>query len=242
MTATMKRFYTLVSTQETPSGFRILLDGKPVKTAGKRELLAPCAEIANAVMHEWSAQEIKITPDTMPLTQILNTKIDRVSEDRDAITDYLIKYLDTDLLCYHTPTPEALAAQQAELWQPWLDWFAAHYGAPLQTTTGLNALRQSDDIHITIAAQIAALGDDEFTLLQLVTSLSGSLVLGLAFLFGGATPQEIINAAYVEEHFKDSLYNAEKYGRDPMQEKKEAANLRDLDACTLYLRALRQHA
>ena len=81
----MKRFDKLVSTQSRSGGFLITLDGRPVKTALKNELLAPAEELANAIVLEWSEQEEDIIPDSMPLTQILSTKIDRVSHEREAM-------------------------------------------------------------------------------------------------------------------------------------------------------------
>lgn len=234
----MKRFYTLVSTDKTPNGFRILLDGRPVKTAAKVDLLIPNQIIADAVMTEWSGQENKIVPNTMPLTQILNTKIDRISKDRAVITSYVLKYFDTDLLCYRADFPPALAQKQQDLWQPWLDWFETQYGVVMKTSTGITALRQDTRAHAAVQKDINALSDAQFTILQLVASLAGSLVLALAFVHGKASPQDIMNAAFLEEHFKDGIYNAEKYGRDPMQEKQQKSALRDLDAAAFFLKNL----
>lgn len=234
----MKRFYTLVSTEKTPNGYRILLDGRAVKTASKVDLLIPNQAIADAVMMEWSAQEKHIVPNTMPLTQILNTKIDRISKDRAAITSYVLKYFDTDLLCYRADFPPALMQKQQELWQPWLDWFEVQYGISMKTTTGLAALHQDDRAYTAVQKDIGSLSDDHFTLLQLVASLAGSVVLALAFVHGKAAPLDVINAAFLEEHFKDGIYNAEKYGQDPMQEKQQKSALRDLDAAAFFLKNL----
>lgn len=231
----MKRFYTLVSTQETPAGFRILLDGRAVKTASKQDLLIGTQSLADGVMAEWSAQEIHITPNLMPLTQILNTKIDRISKERAAITAYVMKYLDTDLLCYRACDPPALVACQDQLWQPWLEWFEACFGVALCTTTQLSALPRNQAAYDAVLKQIQAMDDDRFTVLQLVASLSGSLVLALAFLAGKADVEDVMRAAFLEEHFKDQVYNAEKYGQDPLQEKQQNAALKDLTACKFLL-------
>lgn len=232
----MKRFYTLVSTDKTTNGFRILLDGRAVKTSSKVDLVIPNQSIADAVMREWVAQEKKIIPNTMPLTQILNTKIDRVSQNRTTITEYLVKYFDTDLLCYRADFPPALAQKQQELWQPWLEWFEKNYGFVLKTTTDLIALKQDDEARAAVLKDIDTLNDDLFTILQLVASIAGSLVLGLSFIHRASVPKDIIEATFLEEHFKDGIYNAEKYGQDPMQEKQQKAAKRDLDACFFFLK------
>ncbi len=231
----MKRFYKLVSTQKTENGYLITLDGRPVKTALKAELLAANEALANTLVLEWSQQKEEIIPDTMPLTQILSTKIDRVSKERDAMQALLFKYLDTDLLCYRTDQPPELKKAQEDLWNPYLDWFETAYGIALETTEGLSALKQPDEAHEAVQDKIKALDHDHFTILQLTTSACGSLILGLAALAGKANADEIFAAMRVEENFKAKIYNEAFYGADPAQKIKDKAIQDDLKAAMRYL-------
>ncbi|MCB9982513.1 MAG: ATP12 chaperone family protein [Rhodospirillales bacterium] len=233
----MKRFYKLVSIRHDKDGWAVHLDGRPVKTPLKKTLLAPNEALAAAIQAEWAAQGESIDPETMPLTQILSTQIDRVSGQRAAMSAELLKFLDTDLLCYRAPKdqPPGQAEKQAESWDPWLQWFADEFGAALETTTAIAALKQPAAAHKAVKEKVAVLDDARFTILQLAVPLSGSLVLGLAFVDGKISPQDIYNAARVEEQFKDKIYNAEIYGRDPASEKKDAAMLRDLEAAAQFL-------
>lgn len=232
----MKRFYKLVSVRETPQGTQILLDGKPVKTPSRKDLLAPTPALADAIMQEWARQGAVIDPETMPLTQILNTCLDRVAAEREAMAAALLNYLDTDLLCYRTPHPPELAARQAAAWDPWLAWFANEFGEKLQTTESLKALRQPSGAHDKAAAHVAALSPEAFTALQVAVPASGSLVLGLALIAGAATAQDLFAAARVEESYKAAIYDEDKYGPDPAQEKKDKAVLRDLEAAEMFLK------
>jgi len=186
-------------------------------------------------VQEWAEQKEDIIPDTMPLTQILSTKIDRVSTEREAMQNYIFKYLDTDLLCYRTNTPPDLQKAQEDAWNPYLDWFAAEFGHPLDTTFALTALNQPDAAHKAVQAHIKALDDDHFTIIQLIVSASGSLVLGLAAIGDKATADDIYAAMRVEEKFKAEIYNEEFYGGDPAQEKKDIATQADLKAGLHYL-------
>ncbi len=236
----MKRFYTLVSTKKTPAGFEIALDGRSVKTPAGAFLCAPNEALAEAIVLEWAGQEGEIKPDTMPLTQILHTQQDQVRVQRPAMTSALLKFLDTDLLCYRCgPQPEGLADRQAALWDPCLDWFGKRFGTPLQTTTRLSALKHPEAVHKAVAAFIAGLDAARFTLLQILTPLSGSLVLGLAFVEGMISAEAVFSVMRVEEHFKAELYNEAFYGPDPAQEKKDQAIRRDLAAAELFLKAIR---
>lgn len=234
----MKRFYTLVSTQKTDGGYLISLDGRSVKTALKAELLAPTESLANALQLEWAGQEEEIIPDSMPLTQILSTKIDRVAKERDAMQTYLFKYLDTDLLCYRAEEPPELKAAQEEAWDKHLNWFEKECGLSLETTFGLTAIAQPKAAHDKVQSQIKALDDDHFTAFQLISSLCGSIVLGLAALNGKATADELYAAIRVEENFKAEIYNEELHGADPAQEVKDKAIQKDLKATIEYLSLL----
>lgn len=227
----MKRFFSEVSFDQVNGGYRVLLDGRAVKTPSKRDLLIPSLGIVQAVVEEWEAQVQEINPQTMPLTQILNTKQDRVEKEREVMTQYIMRYFNSDLLCYRADFPPALVELQNVIWQPWLEWFEKTYGSKLLVTNGLQVLKQDSDIYNKVGSVINALDDFKFTIFQLVVSLSGSIVMGLAFIKGAVNPQEMLKVIYLEEQFKDGIYNAEKYGQDPIQEKQQNSVMRDLQAC-----------
>jgi chaperone required for assembly of F1-ATPase len=235
----MKRFYKTVTTGTDSSGYTVLLDGRPVKVPSGKLLAAPCEALAQEIMKEWAAQETEIVPDSMPLTQILTTRIDRVSHERESMSAAILKYLDTDLLCYRTDHPSALAQAQNEAWNPWLAWFERRFGTPLETTTALSALRQDEVLAARIRDHVQAMDDDRFTVFQLVTVLGGSIVLALAFMEDELSPAELFEAIRVEERWKAVLYDEGRYGPDPMQARKDESTQTDLTAAQLYLEALK---
>src|ERR1700761_5376446 len=82
-----KRFYAQAGATETPKGFGITLDGKPVRTPSRRLLAAPTREIAEAIAAEWDTQKEVIDPTTMPLTRLANSVIDAVASRVGAVAD-----------------------------------------------------------------------------------------------------------------------------------------------------------
>lgn len=231
----MKRFYKFVSLGEGKKGHTVLLDGKPVKTPARNLLETPHLGLANAILHEWNGQGDKIIPSEMPLTQLLSTRIDRVGSERPAMTEALMKYLDTDLICYRASLPPEMAAAQQAAWDPWLGWFEGEFGAALATTTDLQALKQPAAAHKALLEYVETLDDDLFTVLQVVTPLCGSVVLGAAFAEGALSPEQAFACARVEENYKAGLYDEKTYGKDPAQEKKDKAEMADLEACAKFL-------
>ena len=49
-----KRFYQRVDVADRDGGFALLLDEKPVRTPGKKQLLLPSRGLAEAVAEEWA--------------------------------------------------------------------------------------------------------------------------------------------------------------------------------------------
>lgn len=230
----MKRFFTKVTTHETSEGFEIHLDDKPVKTSAKKALRTPYKNVADKIAQEWHAQEDNIVPDTMPMTQIINTQIDGDKNARPKKTEALLKYIDTDLLCYGVTKPEELRKVQEAYWAKWIIWAENKYSVKIKTTDGLNALQQDQKLHQHIAQTIEDMCDDEFAIFQTLVPLSGSILLALAFTASEIDEDDVLKAMFVEEDFKDQIYDADKYGSDPLIEKKKHAARLDLEACRIY--------
>ncbi|MFA5592740.1 MAG: ATP12 family protein [Micavibrio sp.] len=233
----MKRVYTMASHTKTDDGFQAQLDGKSIKTQTGQPLAAPNRALADEIVAEWAAQQDEIIPDSMPMTQMLTTAIDRM-RDRDAITQKLLGYLDTDLLCYRTKEPEALSKRQKDVWDRWLVWFDEHFESPLATTFGIEALKQDQKTHKQIWNYIEALDEYYFAVLQVATSLSGSIVLGLAFLEHEAAPEDVFNAAELEEIYYAEVADEKTHGADPVEARRQATLNRELASCARFMELL----
>lgn len=228
-----KRFYTEVSVRDQAHGFAVLLDGRTIKTPAGAPMLAPTRALAEAIAAEWRAQGEMLKPETMALTKALNTALDRVAANRDAIVDELVKYAETDLLCYRAEGPDELVRRQEAAWDPWKDSMGEQYGAWLSVTTGVVHVEQPAEAMARIRAAVAAYDNYELVGLHTGVTITGSVLLGLAFA-DGATAEEIFAAAEV-----DATYQAELWGFDAEAEKVRANRLAELKAAEAYLRLLR---
>jgi chaperone required for assembly of F1-ATPase len=235
----MKRFYSLVSTQAEPTGnVQILLDGKAVKMPSGSALIAPNQKIADLIMGEWASQEEEITPEEMPFTQILTTILDRISVEREAMAEAVLNYVDTDLVFYRTELPEPLKEKQEMSWDPWVKWFENKIDKELLVTTDLKALSQPDELHAFIKSNIKELNDYDFGILQLIVSITGSVILSFAFLEKKVGVKALLDAIRVEENYKASIYNEEKHGLAPHEEAKLEGTQKELLAVKEFLENL----
>lgn len=230
----MKRFYKTVATAARGSGHAILLDGRPVKTPARADLVAPNAALADHIAREWAAQKEFINPHDMPMTQILGTLIDRISRERPVMENMLSDYIDTDLLCYRAAHPHELAAAQDTAWDKILkQWEAMTLTKPI-TTHELTAIAQPENVREVALAFMKNMDDARFNLFQIAVGISGSFFLSGVFVNGALSSREVFNAMRIEENHKAKIYNEDFYGPDPAQHKKDAAVMRDLDALALF--------
>jgi chaperone required for assembly of F1-ATPase len=219
-----KRLYAKAGVVETPDGFAVTLDDKPVRTPSGRALAAPIREIADAIAAEWDAQKEFVDPLTMPFTRFANSVVDAVVERVDAVADDVAKYLGSDLLFYRAGHPEALVAREAALWDPVVFWAADTLGAHFILAEGIVHVSQPEP---AIAAARAAFPADPWSIaaLHVVTTLTGSALLALALLRDLLDADRVWAAAHVDED-----WNIEKWGIDEEVAARRAARLVDFRA------------
>lgn len=225
-----RRFYARVETAPDGDAFGVLLDGRKVKTPGRSDLIVASAALADAIAEEWDAQKEHIEPQTMPLTQICCTAIDRMPVDGTAVRETIVGYAGTDLLCYRTDAPADLAKRQEETWQPVLDWLTETMGATLVSTSALIATEQDANALNNIADAIAAIDDHELAALAVLTQASGSFALAWALA------QDFLDeGAAADAAFLDEIYQSELWGQDREAEQRLAALRNDIQAAKRYL-------
>ncbi|EAP91192.1 hypothetical protein OA2633_03421 [Oceanicaulis sp. HTCC2633] len=227
-----KRFYKEVSTQPGEGGWSILLDGRPVKTPAKRALHVPSETLATALAAEWAAQETVIDPFTMPITRILHVALDRMEAVREGAAEEVANFGRTDLLS-HRAEESQLAARQAELWDPYLEWAKTALDAPLNAAATVLALEQPESSIAALKARALAQDDLRLTALVSVTPILGSAILAFALLEGEADAEAVWKAARVDDD-----YQIERWGEDAEAALAAANRKRDLIASETVMRAL----
>lgn len=216
----MKRFYKTAGTASAEAGFHVTLDGKPVRTPAKGHLVVPSHDLAAAIAAEWHAQGEVVEPRGMGLMTLACTALDRIGPQRAMVVEELLRFAGTDLLCYRAPGPDKLAERQHRAWQSLLDWAAIEFDAPLRVTTGVMPVDQDDQSLRALGRAVGALDDFRLVVLHSVTSLTGSLVIGLALIHGRIDTATAWNASRIDAEFQ-----IEQWGADAEAEE-AAANAR----------------
>lgn len=204
-----KRFWTDAAPAEDGDGWRVELDGRPVKTPAKQTLSLPTPDLAQAVAAEWNAVDTLVKPDLMPLTRLSNSALDKVAVQHGPVADLLTEYGGSDLLCYRADGPQALIDRQTEAWDPLLDWVAAEHGIRLDVQTGVMPVAQPTDSLGRVRDLTHGLDPFALTGFHELVSISGSWVLGYAALQRARPAADLFDIAALDE-----LYQAEQWGDD----------------------------
>ena len=228
-----RRFYERATAEAGAEGFGILLDGKPVRTPARRLLAAPVRPLAEAIAAEWQAQKDVIDPAKMPRTRLANSIIDGVAEAKDAVADEIIRYLGTDLLFYRAGEPAGLVVRQTEHWDPVIVWARNALGARFILAQGVVHVAQPPE---AVEAARAAMPADAWRLgaLHVVTTLTGSALLGLALSQGALSLDAAWDAAHVDEDWQMS-----QWGNDELALERRAFRFAETKAAAEVLDALR---
>lgn len=230
-----KRFYKDVTVTQVDDGFSVQLDGKPVRTPGKALLAVPTQPAAELLAAEFDAQQETINPVSMPVVRLVNTAIDGVATDLQAVLEDVMRFSGSDLVCYRADAPQELVQRQADAWDPILDW--------AQTTLGARFILGEGIMHVAQPREaVSAVGiwlkqrEDAFRLssIHLMTSLTGSALIALAVEAGAISPDEGWKIAHVDEDWTN-----EHWGEDAEATARRIARRKDFDAAVALADAIK---
>ncbi|PHS77051.1 MAG: ATPase [Rhodospirillaceae bacterium] len=195
-----KRFYETATCAKVDGGYAVQLDGRNIKTPAGTTLVMPTKALAEAVAAEWDIQGDEIDPKSMSLMPLAGTAIDRIPDIRENLIEGLLKYAETDLLCYMADdTQEELAKKQVQTWQPVLDWLAEDLSARLVATRGIVAVEQSTEALEALRIVLQDFDNWVLATMSELVGITGSLVLGLAIVKGHLSVDEALHIARVDE-------------------------------------------
>ncbi|RMB54494.1 chaperone required for assembly of F1-ATPase [Sphingomonas sp. PP-CE-3A-406] len=199
----MKRFWKDVAIDADRV---VTLDGKPVRTPGRRPLALPSDALAEAVAAEWRAVGETIDPRTMPLTGLANAATDPIANDPAQFAARLAAYGESDLLCYRAEGPPLLVERQAASWDPLLAWARGRYDVTFAVTTGVMHVAQPDATIARLHEAVVAYDDFRLAGLSPVVTLTGSLVIGLALIEGEIDADAAWAAAGIDEDWSVEMW------------------------------------
>ncbi|MEQ8826105.1 MAG: ATP12 family protein [Filomicrobium sp.] len=227
-----KRFYKEASVEksESGSGYELRLDGRQLKTPGKKLLLVPSSDLAQLIASEWTAQVEVINPATMPVTKIINSSLDGVSGREAEVAADIVSFAGSDLLCYRAEGPVELVKRQADAWNPVLAWAREAFGAQFVLAEGVMPVAQPEDALAAYAEQLKPLSAIELGAMHVLTTLSGSALLALGLMRGHIDADAAWAAAHIDED-----YQIEQWGPDEEAAERRQKRWAEFEAASLVI-------
>ena len=225
----MKRFYREVTLDPVGPNWRVLLDGRAIRTQGGRPQLVPTLPLAEAMRAEWADQGEEIDTARFLFRDLADYAIDVVAPAPDTLRATLAGFAQTDTLCYRAYPDEPFAARQQTDWEPLVKAAEARFGVRFIRVAGVIHRPQPAETLDVLRERLATI--DMFTLaaLHTLTSLASSLIIGLAALEPDAALSTLWDAANLEE-----LWQAELWGKEEEAEARRARRRADFLAAAHF--------
>lgn len=145
--------------------------------------------------------------------------------DKAALLALIYPYAESDVLCYRADTSPDLAAQQAALWDPLLDWARTRFDVAFNVTAGIVHVAQPPATIERLRAAVAA--DDVAALVSLhtMTTIGGSLITALMTAEGAFAADAAFDTCHLDE-----LWQANLWGEDWLATEERAKRKADFVA------------
>lgn len=217
----MKRFWREVAVVPADAGFRVTLDGRPIRTQGGAPQIVASRPLAEAMAREWGEQGEEVDPKAFVLRDLADQAIDLVAPDRGGTIAKLLTYAETDTLCYRAEPDEPLAHRQRQVWEPLLKETEARHQVRFERVIGVLHRPQPPETLEKLRALLDQQDDAALAALLVLASLAASLTVALAALEPDADPEELWKAANLEEDWQ-----VEQWGEDAEAMDRRARRLR----------------
>ncbi len=204
-----RRFWKAAAVTEADNGFAVALDGRPVKTPHGHVLVLPTQGLAEKVAGEWQAVADHVEYADMPLTRLGFAAVDRMNGLLPETVAEVLRYAETDLLCYPSEYPEALVAREDAAWKPVLAWVQTELGLAFHQNRSLIHQPQPPETVARIDSLVSEMSAHERAGLMSAIALFGSVILALALWRGHIGGEAAFAASRIGEDFQ-----AETWGRD----------------------------
>lgn len=230
----MKRFWQEVAVEPVGDAWRVTLDGRPIRTQGGKPQAVASRAVAEALAAEWRTAGDEVDPRGFPLRDLADYAIDHVAADRAAAIAGLLRYAETDTLCYRADPDEPLYRRQQALWEPLVAACEARHGVRLERVSGVVHRPQPAETLARLGEVLAAHDDLTLAALATLAPLAASLTVALEAIEPGADPVALFAAANAEQDWQ-----AELWGWDAEAEHARAAKLAAFERAAEFARLAR---
>ena len=201
----IQKFFKHAGAQNSPLGFQVTLDGRPIHTPERQVLVLPTQALALAVAAEWEQQDKFLNSHSMPLMQMTTRAVDMpITCLREQLQDRIVSFLSSDTICFRETTQELQEKQEAKL-TPLIRHLKTKYGLELPIVTGVTLPELPESTVSRLREYCESLDCFDLVALETAASVSKSAGLALALQDGFIDILEGLKLSRLEEDFQHLL-------------------------------------
>ncbi|KAJ3542421.1 hypothetical protein NMY22_g3525 [Coprinellus aureogranulatus] len=182
--------------------FAVTLDKRALKTPSGNTLLLPKNKqlVASLIAAEWDHQETLLKPHALPMTSIASRSIDTFSDikARQEVEAALLKYFETDTVCFFDETAERLDKLQKAHWVPLIEWARKTFDIEINVSDSVLSPNQPSATKEKLREVMKTLNNWEMAALERATLSTKSFLIGLAVVKRYFNVEQAAQAASVE--------------------------------------------
>ncbi|KAI0048535.1 ATP12-domain-containing protein [Auriscalpium vulgare] len=199
---TLKRFWKTVGIETRGDVLAVTLDTRPLKTPSGKPLLVPQSKrlVATLIATEWENQETLIKPHALPMTSLAARAVDAMEDEatRSAVRASLLRYLDTDTVCFFQDYPDPLVRLQQEHWEPLIGWVREEFDVELHTSESVMFRTQPEETKAKLDAVLKDFDQWQMAAMERAVYTTKSFIIGLALVLKRINAEQAARAAQVE--------------------------------------------
>ncbi|GAA6042784.1 hypothetical protein JCM8097_007477 [Rhodosporidiobolus ruineniae] len=199
----MRRFWKTVAVDHQAEGdIAVLLDKRTLKTPDGVPLIVPKDRlpVALCVADEWENQKAVLKQHSLPMTSLVARALDGLKDEklRKDLVTYLLRYLDTDTVCFQESFPDRLVRLQDAHWKPLIAWAEQKYDVKINLYEGILNTKQPDATVLKLGSIVTDFDHFKLAAFERAVLASKSYIIGLGLVEGYLTADEAAKCAHVE--------------------------------------------
>ncbi|XP_026478915.1 ATP synthase mitochondrial F1 complex assembly factor 2-like [Ctenocephalides felis] len=230
--ATRKRFYKKTNILYSDGKYEVTLDQRKLKSPSGKPFRVQVQPLALAVATEWEAQKKNIQQGTMYLNALCSTLIDNPSNlTKPDMVNYIVNYLTTDALLFHSALDDPLYALQCKEWDPIIEWFCDRYKVNVKKARDITPPEISEESKMALSNYLYSHNIASLQGLVFAVDTVKSVILALACADKFISTEKASYLSRLEEEFQLGHWGRVEWAHDVEQLQLQAR----LSAATMFI-------
>ena len=185
--------------------FYLFINNKEIKTPEKQSFNFKEKTFPDLILKEIKRFKLKNLNQSI-YYNIFSLAKDKILVDKQKYIDEVLRYINTDLICYWENKPEDLYALQLDNWNSQLKTLKKEE-LHFDYTYNITPIKQNKSSIVLLKKKLIQLDDIILSCLLIITKITSSVLLSYLFITNRIKPTDLYNNTYLHE-----IWQSKKWG------------------------------